>query len=632
MTKTRIHAVSSKRQGIFDNIVRDREITHENRVKMIHGLRKLRFMRNKKQAPKQMQRVIGKNMLSLPLAFRHVQTVVGAIAKNRPTPHILMRDVADIETQARGQQWLDLVWQNLERLAKKKLYWAWADNVVADGLGVFKFTRHPWADFPEILVDESGSPTESDAEYAKRVDTFFNSKPPIPFRMKTVQPHTVFFPQHEWEMKDIVEINHRNLRETLRSLRVVPSASLKSFKILGENEPYPRDEIPAIPGGNVKVYEIWTEDHVAFGMMGEWFEMENPYGGIIPYVLTGGATTGSNDPTLEHISALYPFQRTQPWADMMLSSLVSWSVLASNPIVWTSRDATAGMTAQDETAIEEIPWGKHMDLGVGGNIGVVQIPDSGPSIKASIELMVDLMDRSALSPAASGFMGTRTAGLAIASAVEQSTAMLSGTLDNMQTGISEVYKMMMQFVKIGKGPVYASGFQFESGKGNRKEAGIAKWDPDDVDKVLDVLAEIKSEGLQELISKGTHAAFMRDKGIWSDERSMLFSGVEDVERERINILKDMARKHPLVLQYLAQQATAEEPPLAALFQQAIEAAAEGGGQAPGNGQQPTSGGGEGGQGGNDPVGAPPQRGGRPSGSPSALPKGPNQGNPQAGRR
>ncbi len=111
---------------------------------------------------------------------------------------------------------------------------------------------------------------------------------------------------------------------------------------------------------------------------------------------------------------------------------------------------------------------------------------------------------------------------------------------------------------------------------------------------------------------------------------MLFSGVEDIERERINILKDMARKHPLVLQYLAQQATAEEPPLAALFAQAVEA--QEGGAAPGGGEQPTNGGGGGGQGGNDPVGAPPQRGGRPSGSPSALPKGPNQGNPQAGRR
>lgn len=615
-----IREVGDKRQAILDSILKERKQLHETRVKYIHGLRRLRFMRNQNKPPRQLQAILGKESPSLPLAFKHVQNVVGAIARHRPVPHLIMRDDNDDETKFRGAQWCDLVMQQQERMAGKPLYWKWVDNVIADGMGVFKLTRHQWKDFPEPEDDET------DESYAEKVEQFYARKNGPPFRLRTVEPHTIFLPQYEWEPQDIMEISTRSLRETVRALRVVPTnQSLKSFRVLGENEPYPEDEVPNIPAGTVEVAEIWTPDMVAFGLMGKWFTMDNPYNGIVPYVTTGGATTGSSDPALEYVSTLFPFQRSQPFADMMVSSMIGWAILSVNPIIWTRRRPGPGVTGSQEVAIEEIHWGKHMDLGVGGELGVATVPDVGPSIRSALEIMVELMDRSSLSPAASGYAGTRTAGLAIAEAVDNALGQFAGTMDNMQNGISELYKKMFSFVELGGGPTYASGFVFEDGKGGkRKQAGLVKWGPEDVDATLDILAEVKKESLQELISKGTHAAFMRDKALWTQERSMLFSGVEDTRKEEIGILRDMVKKHPIVQQYLAGKAIADEQPLAALYQQALEA--EQGGAPP---EEPQGGGGGGG---GAPVQRAPQRGGRPKGSSSAIPRGPNRTNPQAGRR
>jgi hypothetical protein len=613
---------------MYDTLVSDRKNLHETRIQLIHGLRRLRFMRNEIKPPKQIQKLIGKQAISAPLAFRHVQTVVGAIAKNRPTPMMLMRDPADIERMGRGQKFFDFCLQQMERIAQKQLYWKWVDNVVADGLGFWKITRHAWQDYPEPKEDET------DEAYLKRVDDFLYSRPPLPFRLRVVEPHTVFFPTYEWEPKDMLEISTRSLRDALTELRIAPvNGSLSTMRLLEVGEPFPRDEVPNIQRSSVEVSEFWSEDKVAFGLLGQWFEMDNPYNGKIPYVKTGGATTGSSDPALEHISTLYPFQRLQPWLDMMVTSLIAWSMTVTNPIVYTTRKPGMGVTGTTETAIQEIPWGKHMDLGLGGEIGTMAVPDVGQSVKGSIELITEMLDRSSLSPAASGFMGTRTAGLAIASAVENSLAMFSTTVDNMKIGMSELYKLISRFIDEDIGVnVYATGFNITEGKGKRQQVGTIQWGPEDVNATLDILCDIKKEGLQDLIAKGTHAAFMRDKGLWDEEMSMLFAGVEDVDRVRKNKLKDMARQHPIVQQYLAMAAVSEEPPLAMLYQQAMGMGDTGqstGGETPVEGQEGASSGGGGAPAAQGPS---PKRGGTPKGKATATPRGSGRQNPSAGRR
>ncbi len=626
----KIKPVSQRVSGSLSSLVLDRKSFHRQRILLTHGLRKLRFLRNEQKPPKQFMKLFGKESITVPLAHKHVQTVVGAIAKHRPVYKFVMRQVDD-ELRGEGERWATLFWQQMERRARKPLYWKWVDSIVADGMGVIKFTRHPWENFPERTENES------EEEYLEKASGFLGQTPEVPLHARVVDPMTVFFPTYEWEPGDFMESGQRSITKTMRSLGITPEdGSMTNFRIVEMGEPYPEQEVPLIPDVTIEVSEIWTEDKVYFGFQENWFEYENPYNGIIPYVVTGGATTSSNDPALEFMSSLFPFQKLGPWTDAMVTSMVAWAMSVSNPILTTSRKPGPGITPNSETAIEEIPWGKHLDLGVGGEAGFASPPDIGNSMKEGIDLMTSLMDKSTLSPAASGFLGTRTAGLALSTAVEQALAMLIPTIDNMQMGMAESMKMVHRFInEVIKAPVYVSGFEALEGNGFKKEVGLLKWGPDDTSKVLDILVDIKKDTTQDEVSKGTHAAFMRDKGIWTEERAMLYSGVDDVAQERKGIMKDRARKHPVVEQYLAMQAVAEEPPLAAILQKAL--GEEEGGiledtvQGPAeDGPTPFPGVGDSGPSlQNSPA---PTRGGRPKGSASAIPRGPGRTNPSPADR
>lgn len=635
----KIKKVNDEITSSLDKMVKDRKIFHKQRIDLHHGLRKMRFLRLKQRPPKQFAELFGNNTINAPIAFRHVQTVIGGIAKHRPKWNFIMRNPGETDLQAQGERWAGLAWQYMERKAQKPLYWKWVDSVVADSIGVLKFSRHAWEDFPAMNKEEE------EAAYYNRVGKFLNTRPECPVKMRVVDPLTVLYPTYEWEPGDPLETGFRSLRDTMRTLRITPvNGNMSALRVVEMGEPYPEYEVPNIPDASVEVSELWTEDSVYVGFLGNWVEIENPYNGIKPYVITGGTPTSSNDPALEFVSTLFPFQRIQPWTDMLITAMVAWAMGATNPMLVTARRAGPGVSGSQETAIEEIPWGKHVDLGIGGEADFKVPPDVGNSVKGAIELMTTMMDRSSLSPAASGFMGTRTAGLAITSAVENSLAMLIPTIDNMQVGLSEAMKMIFRFITdVIKAPVYVSGFEMLESNGYKKSAGILKWGPEECGKVLDVLVDVKRDTTQDEIGKGTHAAFMRDKGLWSEEHAMLYSGVEDTVRERKNILKDMARHHPIVEQYLATMAVSEEPPLALILQQAL-------GQAPMDGNPaagPASAGGQpwpatgpmgpalqggSGEGNGNTPGPAPMRGGRPVGSSTALPRGPNQGNPTAGRR
>jgi hypothetical protein len=620
----KITPVTGQVQAGLDALVRERKIFHEQRIKLGHGLRKMRFLRNPQKPPKQFQAIFGSNSISAPLAFRHVQTVTGAIAKHRPSYHMVMNDPNNLELQSRGQRWSALMDQQMERQAQKPLWWKWVDNIVADGVGIRKFSRHTWEDFPKPEEDET------DDAYTARIEQFLYQRPPCPLRSRIVDPLTVFFPTYEWEPGDVLETGYRSMKETMRSLRIAPiNGNITTLKILEYGEPYPIDEVPLIPHGTMEVSELWTKDNVYFGVAGSWFEMENPYSGIIPYVITGGITTGNNDPSLEFMSTLFPFQRLQPWADVMLTAMVAWALTATNPILVTGKTPGPGVTGSQDAAIEEIPWGQNLDVGLGGVANFMVPPDVGPSIKGGIELVTSLMDRAALSPVVTGNIGPRSAGLAVAGAVENALAMLLPIVENMQIGKAEEAKMTFEFIKkVIKTPVHVSGFEMREEKGFKKEAETLFFGPEDVKGVADILVSMKQGSLAEDIQRGTHAAFMMEKGIWSEERAMLYSGVEDISKERNDKLKDNARRHPIVQQYLATQAVSDEPVLNALMEQAMQQ--EQSDFQPNPEQTPMPEDMQSGAG-NFP-GPAPRRGGRPTGSPSAGKKGPNQTNAYAGRR
>lgn len=82
------------------------------------------------------------------------------------------------------------------------------------------------------------------------------------------------------------------------------------------------------------------------------------------------------------------------------------------------------------------------------------------------------------------------------------------------------------------------------------------------------------ESLQDLVSKGTHSAFMKNNKLWSEERSMRFSGVTDVKGERRKQEKERLREHPIVRAYIDQQLLSEEPGLTPIVEELVAAEQE----------------------------------------------------------
>jgi hypothetical protein len=69
------------------------------------------------------------------------------------------------------------------------------------------------------------------------------------------------------------------------------------------------------------------------------------------------------------------------------------------------------------------------------------------------------------------------------------------------------------------------------------------------------------------MTRGQHATFMVGHQLWSEERGMLYAGVDNPIEERLELLKDWVRKTPLYKRQALEAALAQDPELQAVVQQ-----------------------------------------------------------------
>ena len=587
-------------------LVQQRKADHTTRNKLILGLRRQRFMRNKLALPKAYQALVGTNAPRAPLVYRLIQTAVGAIAKVPPEFHVVPRQDSDKDVAERAQNWAKLMLNALSRSSRRPITWKVLDSLVGDGGAAVKILRRPWQDFPAMKEGEDGK------KYADRVDAFAKTRPAQPFVARVVDWATFLPPTTEWGEGEIVEHGKRPTQSTLQALRLVGNTS-KGLARLPDGVPYPVDQVPKL-GPTIEVSEVWN-DEACFVVIENQkvLKLDNIYGKP-PYVWSHGLTTSSYDPALEGVSVAFGLQYLQPWIDTMLSIMSAWSILGGTPIMWTAQDFVEGMPKDaKEMAVKEIPFGKWVDFGIGGKGGYMEPPGVGQAIVEVTNMMVQMADRVSLSPVASGFIGTRTPGLALSAAMEAATANLTPIVDNGQNLFADIIKFLFHCVKdVVRAPVYVNGLIFEEGtEGRRSRLGEAVLAPADIPKIQDCLCELEAQTLQDQIAAGTHATFMnRDgEGLWTRERSMRFSGVKEPAKEEEGLLKERVLRLPEVEQYLALRAIADQPPLRMILEAAMQAGQEGGAEAPAGRAEPPAGGPRN-------IGGPaPRGGGRPSGSP-----------------
>lgn len=613
-------AASSADTNMVDATVLRLMSDHVEYERRVHHLRKLRFMKLRGSAPKAFSRVLGSGIRS-PLSYRLVQTAVGMICKERPRYKRLPLDKDDRDAASRLQASADPLMQDLERLARKPLYWHVVDALVGDGRTVVKNYRDAWTGFPQQADGEA------DPEYNNRVAQFVMSGASHPLRMKTVDNLNFKIPATDYDPPFVLEGGKRPTMGVLESFGMRFGTNNK-IEMLPDATGFHYLELPSGVSPTVDVEELWTPDCVYVRIAGQVFKAENDMG-FIPYVWSSGETSSNPDPSLQNLSILFPFAGVEPWLNTMLSVLASWGVIGGTPILYTSRKLppNAGGVPDVQPSLQDIPLGKRIDLGVGGEIGFVQPPPVGREVLEFVQFLVQFLDRAGLPEVAYGAMGARTSGTSFQGALEQALSKMNPIITSTERVMAETVVQQWRIAEtIGK-PLMVTGLGVQP-KDIIKRKKMSRFivDPKDIHGYYDLHAKVPVSNQQDKISRGMHADYMRKAGLWTRDRAMEYADVEDPWEEYKGIMRDKLEESPLIQQITLQQALQAEPELAAraqsLAQQGVDVNALLLGLQPGASPKgapvPGFGGGAGGAGTAVEPGAPvqaPRSGGKPAGSP-----------------
>jgi hypothetical protein len=627
-----------------ETVAQEQRRTYAEFVRTAHQLRRMRALRLSGRAPRAFQSLIGRGV-RVPMSWSLVQTVVGMIVKNQPTFRRIPRGPKDRDSAAMLARSAWPLIETYSRIAKKPLYYLMADSLAGDGRAVVKLSRKPIEGYPQR---EAG---QTDKAYNKSVEDFLSEegRRTVPLRVSLVDPTTFWPSREEFESSYVVESGRRPLIATMRNLGLKYGVNKKlepvSFDPVGRT--MTEWEVPAGAGMTTTVDAVWTDNEAFISIGGEWLKFDNEFG-FIPFGWRFGQVTSINDPMLESSSIIFPFAGVEPWLNTLMSVLLAWSILGGTPILAVHTQPNANLPPGSETAPADIPLGKMINPGVGKQLQFIQPPPVGREVIEAIQLLMSIYEKAGITSMARGIIGTRTAGSAFGGALEAAGDMFAPIVGGLQGILEDTVSMTYRAVDRLGTPMWVTGYSLEEGNG-RKALSPYKIDPKDIDGYHDIHCQLKLSNMQDLISRGMHAAFMKGHKLWSWDHASEFSGSDDPPVERLEILKDDIRGSPLYQEQALRAALQDDPamaqvvqaadaagmPLVQLMQQGRaglqaqmaeaedQAASGGGGRRSGGGKDRTVY-----KGGQQPRGGPsPQGGGREQGSPR-RPTGPRKGTPQ----
>ncbi len=582
-----------------------RRMHYRKTMELRHALRQIRFGRNAINLPPLIREVVPQQMLPrMNMAFVMGETVQGAMASKRPRVVVNPRNAGDQESAAKRQAWLAVKDQTMERQARRPIFWKLVDNMVNDGWGIKKTMWQPWWEFPDR------EPDQEDVVYNREVAKFLEERAPWPIAQRTVDPLTFFPRVGEYGGGDVIESGLRPVASTLSALGLKLNQSGKLISIPRETS-FPQWEVPTGTSPTLRIGEFWNEEIMGLIVAGDVFLFENEQGRI-PYTWRPGYTTGLYDPSLEGLSAIYPTLTLQPWIDFYFGVMTGWAALSAIWPTYIERDV-GGSNPTTEAAAAPIEFGKVVDLPAGTHVRPGVAPAVGNELKEMISFLLGTSDRFT-PPILQGLAPGRIAGVAASALREAALGRISSLIDNCAELLAEEDSLCLYLVdKVIGAPVYAEGFEFEEATGKAVAGTRIGISPRDIQGRYTSLRRMDTDSIQDQIARGTHAVFMKQGRVWSGRRSMRFSGVDDVQAERLEQLEEFLLE-TLGPQYALQEAAKEQPTLAELLNDFLQGneqappAGEGGGE-PRNGTGPRNIGGPAPRGGGRPTGSPKQPGG-----------------------
>jgi hypothetical protein len=203
----------------------------------------------------------------------------------------------------------------------------------------------------------------------------------------------------------------------------------------------------------------------------------------------------------------------------------------------------------------------------GREVGILTPPPVGAEVTAFLQFLISSANAGGLPEIVSGGgVGSRLPALTFQAAFEAATDRLRPATQSAERILGGTLNKIHKIIGRYDVPIRVNGYEFQAqGEGdNKRKRGWAVIKPSEARKGRRISVDLALESTQDMIAKGTHAAFMVNSQLWDREFAQRFSGVINPVETDDKIAADVAWLQTLPL--LAQAYINSDPELQAVLQ------------------------------------------------------------------
>jgi hypothetical protein len=409
------------------------------------------------------------------------------------------------------------------------------ETLIADGHGCMKMVYAPqlWRGFPRKAK-------ESDGEYNKRTEEWKRGRP-LPIVWQWLDPLTVFPQWDDLGLAGILEVDYRD-----------PLALHPDKWNIEKMDPLELSRVKRGDGqtGKLKFAQLWTRDYVTYALEDTVVHHQKHRYQRPPYAYAFGLGSASNEPHKAGVSCLWPIRNLIPYLDRLLSQQGT----AIRMWCWpTPVFKTSGMQAQVLTG-EGAPPLRQIEIRPGVPVELYQDEDitfltwqgNPATIQQQISVVMGMIERAGLSDPMYGNSGGES-GYAINQLIAAARMRFKPIVAHAERAIESQICTFYDIVEYQvKQRVYVYGY----GKG----AGWLSIGPEDLNGYRQVRAKLNPLMPTDEYARASQAINLNRAGLWSVERAMEHTGVQQPDDEYDKILLDKMKSDPNVQGMLVQEA------------------------------------------------------------------------------
>ena len=508
------------------------------RDRMIEQMRSLRYMEDEPEVPP----AIEVETVRAPIAHQIIERMVGTIAADPLTlsvPPSSEKESAQEEASKIERFTLPAL-QQLERQQDTDVTDRFVETLIADGHGCLKMLYAPqlWKGFPRRKKGDE------DKDYNKATEEWKRNKP-LPVVWQWCDPLTVYPVWSDFGLAGVLETDVRD------PLALNPNKWNVQKLDYGDLSRMKRDEGGT---GGVRFRQWWTQDTLTYMVEDTVVHHAKHKYNNPPYAYAFGLGAASSEPHKAGMSCLWPIKDLLPYLDRLLSQKATairmwcWPTLVFKQTA-LGQQAMVGEGGATGLRQLELRPGVPVSLYQDEELTFLTWQGNGPDADEQIQLIMSMVEKAGLSDPMYGASGGES-GYAINQLIAAARMRFKPIVAHAERAIESQIVTLWDIIEYQiKQTVYVYGRG--DGKGERGWIGLG---PDDLNGYRQVRVHLNPIMPTDEYARASQAINLKQSGIWSLERAMEHTGVEQPDEEFQRILLDELKQDQNVRAIIVQEA------------------------------------------------------------------------------